>query len=225
MADAIWPVGLPQAPRVARYNQVDQSRVVRTAMDVGPAKVRRRATAAIETCEIELRLTRSQVATLKAFFRDTVHAGAVPFEWVHHETGNAIDYRFTEPPRFAPSAPRQDGTEFWTASFPLEAMPGTEVTTPAPPPPPPPPNPEDPLLVMEGGGPGAGPIDPGDVVSYDDVGDFAPEPDDSSFVFVGETSPESLDASSLISIADDTTAASYATGGGASTPAPPGGEF
>lgn len=196
MADILWPAGLPQAPQVARYSQVDQERTVRTAMDVGPAIVRRRATAAIETCEIELRLTRAQVATLKAFFRDSALAGALPFEWKHHETGNPIDYRFTGPPKFSALAPRQDGTEYWSAAFSLEAMPGTEVVTPPPPPPPPPPQPGEPVLVF------ADEPDPGFttlmeqdlqplmITHVDEPDVIVPEPDDTSYVYVFEVSTE-----------------------------------
>ena len=193
MAEVIWPAGLPQAPQVARYSQVDQDRTVRTSMDVGPAKVRRRRTAAIETCEIELRLTRAQVATLKTFFRDTVQAGAVAFEWKHHETGQQVDYRFIAPPTFTPSAPRQAGTEIWSATFQLEAMAGTLVVTP---PIPPPPAPDDPPWIMfEEPAPGANArteqeLQPFAVMYFDEPDGITPEPDDSPLVFVGDPHPE-----------------------------------
>lgn len=193
MADVIWPAGLPQAPQVAKYSQVDQDRTVRTSMDVGPAKVRRRATAAIETCEIELRLTRAQVATLKTFFRDTAQAGAVAFEWKHHETGQQVDYRFVGPPTFTPSAPRQAGTEIWSATFQLEAMPGTLVVTPPIPPPPAPADP--PWIMFEELAPGANArteqdLQPIAVMYFDEPDAITPAPDDSPLVFVGDPHPE-----------------------------------
>lgn len=216
MADVLWPAGLPQAPQVARYSEVDQERTVRTAMDVGPAKVRRRATAAIETCQVELRLTRAQVATLKTFFRDSVLAGAIAFQWKHHETGNQVDYRFVGPPTFSPAAPRQTtGTEFWTATFTLEAMPGTEVVIPPPPPPPPPPAPgEAPLVFTDEPPAGAerlleqelGPL----AVGYFDEPDvIIPGPDESGFVFVGEPDPDDPLWDPIIGAVDE----SAATGG------------
>lgn len=214
MADVIWPVGLPQAPQVARYSQVDQDRTVRTSMDVGPAKVRRRATAAIETCEIELSLTRAQVATLKTFFRDSVFAGAVPFEWKHHETGNQIDYRFTGPPTFTPRASRQAGTEYWTAAFQLEAMPGTEITV-IPPPDPPPPEPgEPPALFTEEPEPGANArmesdLQPWAVMYFDEPDAITPAPDTDPLVFVSDPFPEEENlAMAIIGVDADVSGAS-----------------
>ncbi|QQS08665.1 MAG: hypothetical protein IPK69_11850 [Phycisphaerales bacterium] len=147
MADVIWPAGLPQAPQVAGYSQQDEERTVRTAMAVGPAKVRRRATAAVENCDVEIKLTRTQVALLKTFYRESIQAGALAFTWKHHQTGNEIDYRFLGAPVLVPRAPRQGGTEYWVATFRLETMPGTEVTS-EPPDPPDPPPPEDPPVIV-----------------------------------------------------------------------------
>lgn len=192
MADILWPAGLPQAPQVARYSQVDQDRTVRTAMDVGPAKVRRRTTAAIETCEIELRLTRAQVAAFKAFFRDYVQAGAIPFEWKHHETGNIVDYRFIGPPTTSPLASRQDGTEHWTATFQLEVMPGTEVIEPPDPPPPAPPEADPEVYVLDaaaeiGHGAALDAALAGDTAMFFlEPDDATPSPEELQLVFVEE---------------------------------------
>lgn len=133
MADAVWPVGLPTAPQVASYSQVDSDRVIRSSMETGPAKVRLRSTAVVQGCNIELKLTRTQVATLLAFHRTTCLGGALPFQWKHHETGNQIDYRFVSVPECRPRAPRQAGGEYWVATFRLETVPGTEVEPSEPP--------------------------------------------------------------------------------------------
>ena len=127
MASAIWPVGLPQAPLLAAYSQRDEKRVVRFTTDTGPAIVRARSAAIVERCSIGLLLTGAQVALLKTFFRSTVAAGALPFQWRHHQSGNLIDYRFLSEPEFKPRAPRQSGTELWSVTFELETMPGTEI--------------------------------------------------------------------------------------------------
>lgn len=133
MADAVWPVGLPTAPLVASYSQVDTDRVIRSSMETGPAKVRLRTTAIIETCSVELKMTRLQVAILLSFYRETCLGGAAAFQWRHHQTGNLIDYRFTGPPECRPLAPRQSGSEYWAVGFRLETVPGTEITSTDPP--------------------------------------------------------------------------------------------
>lgn len=125
---AVWPAQLPKAPRVFSYRQTSPRVVVRSQTDAGPAKVRRRTTAGSETCDIELVLTRQQVALLKQFFNVSVAGGSLEFEWKHHQTGNPIAYRFLEPPTFSPNSPRREhAQEIWIASFELETMPGTEV--------------------------------------------------------------------------------------------------
>lgn len=103
-------------------------------MDVGPGKVRRRTTAGVTKFTIGLKLTRNQVALFDEFFRTSAKGGALAFQWTHPRTGNPIDYRFADVPQLKPYAPRQAaGTEYWTATFTLEALPGTEITEPEPP--------------------------------------------------------------------------------------------
>lgn len=166
-------------------------------MDVGPDKLRQRATAAPTPFTIELRLTRTQVALLDAFYRTTTAHGTLAFTWKHHRTGNTIDYRFLGAPRLQPLASRQGGTEYWAASFVAEAMPGTEVVEPPPPPPPPPPEPEPlPIIFDEGGGAGLAPSL--DAITYFDEGTFAPTPDDRSFVFVFDDVGAFADGSAIV---------------------------
>lgn len=139
-------------------------------MDVGPAKVRRRQTAGVRMFQCELVLTRTQVATLDDFFHDTIDAGALPFTWEHHRTGQPVDYRFTGPPEYTPLAPRGAGTEYWRATFELEAMPGTLVTG----------DPPDPPPVGGGGGGGESMTIMGD--GGDDGG--PPDPEETEFQFI-----------------------------------------
>lgn len=162
----IWPVGLPQAPQTASYSQEDTDRALRSSMQGGPAKVRLGSLAVIENCTIELKLTRTQLALLKTFHRGSTAGGTLAFTWKHHETGNPIDYRFTGPVSSAPRAPRQSGTEYWVATFNLETVPGTEVTSEPP---------EEAPVNRAGGGAGVG---------GDPEGTFAPE------TFLGERTPD-----------------------------------
>ncbi len=115
-------------------------------MSAGPPKARRRYTARWETWSILLRFTRLQLETFNAFHRDTVQAGALPFEWRHPETGNQIDFRFIgDPPQKKANAPRNAGkTDVWDVEFQLMTIPGTEVTGSEPPPEDPP----DPIIEM-----------------------------------------------------------------------------
>lgn len=104
--------------------------VVRTQMDAGPAKVRRRFTAAPEFVDVELKMTGEQLALLREFIYGTIAGGALPFEWKDHRTGDECEYRFVDVAQVQPRASRQNGTELWVVSFQLELMPA--VTGPAP---------------------------------------------------------------------------------------------
>ena len=128
MADAVWPPSLPAEALLAGLEETPPELRLRTAMDAGPAKVRRRFTAGVRVFSVSLLLTRAQVQTFDEFLLTTVEGGSLPFTWKHPRTGNPIDFRFVELPRYAARAPRQLAGDYWSLSFTLEALPGTEVT-------------------------------------------------------------------------------------------------
>jgi len=139
MASIVWPPGLPQSPLKDRYAKELPDLVIRSTVDAGLDKVRRRYTAGPVLHEIGLKLSRAQVAILRAFYLDVSKAGTIPFDWRDHETGDAAVFRFVTRPKFKPRAPRQDGHEIWeTETFVLEELPaeasdddgGDELATP-----------------------------------------------------------------------------------------------
>lgn len=133
-ATIAWPGQLvPAKVLVSRYRQQLKDTTVRTQMDTGPDKVRRRSTAAVVACELEVLLTGSQVERLFSFYRTDTASGSLPFAWIDHRTGGDADYRFTAPPSVSPRGPRRDGTEWWSATFSLELLPGSFFELAAPP--------------------------------------------------------------------------------------------
>ena len=116
----VWPVSLPVAPLVQGYGEALPNNTIRTGMDVGPAKVRRRAAAVPFTMSASFICTDAQVETLWAFVRDTLLGGSLRFEWTHPRTGQTIECRFTgdkELLKVDPSGLR------WLVSFNLEVLP------------------------------------------------------------------------------------------------------
>jgi hypothetical protein len=94
-----WPSSLPQAPLEAAYNEMAPDMAVRTEMDAGPAKVRRRFTAAPRPFPgIEFSLTFAQYATFDDFYVTTLQGGALSFNWQHPITGASATFRFMPPP-------------------------------------------------------------------------------------------------------------------------------
>lgn len=114
---ATWPTTLPD-PLLAGYTRSPQPTTLRTPMDVGPAKVRRRATTRVEAINFSLHLTSAQRATLETFFRTTLEDGALTFDWVDHDTGAAVVYSFVAPPVYTPL-----GADRFTATLQLELQP------------------------------------------------------------------------------------------------------
>jgi len=130
VADIVWPAGLPQAPLVRSLSETFPALALRTEMETGPAKMRRRATAVPRSFDIELSLTRNQVALFDQFYTDSIKLGSIPFEWKHPRTGAVCDMRITSTPNARPKAPRQSGTEYWSLSFGIEILPVPAVVIP-----------------------------------------------------------------------------------------------
>lgn len=114
-----WPVSLPQKMESSGYNEKPRTGVVRTSMDVGAAKMRRRYTGIITDISGSIKLTRAQAGILDAFFKNDLASGSLPFTWIHQRTGDAVTMRFVEPPQYAPEARGL----YWSASLTLEILP------------------------------------------------------------------------------------------------------
>jgi len=115
----MWPATLPQAPLAQGFAERAPNTVIRTAMEAGPDKVRRRFTAGVRQIDCQLRLTPAQVTALDAFFEDTLAGGALAFDWAHPRSGEAATLRFVEPPSYAPVARGR----LWQAQLRLEILP------------------------------------------------------------------------------------------------------
>lgn len=115
-----WPPSLPPLAAVddRSYGESPPDVVLRSATDVGPAKLRRRTTAGVRPLTCTLPLTAAEVATLDTFYIATCAGGALAFDGVHPRTGAAVTLRFTRPPRYT-----GDGNDNWTAAFALEVLP------------------------------------------------------------------------------------------------------
>lgn len=96
---AAWPASLPQGfLRGFKVRPVDN--VLRTEMDVGLAKVRRRSTYTALEVEGEIVCTQSQVEALELFYLETTKSGTERFSIQAPHTDRIMDARFREPPQF-----------------------------------------------------------------------------------------------------------------------------
>lgn len=95
-----FPDTLP-SPLANSLQEQLPNNIVRTQMDVGPAKVRRRTTANVRSLRMTYVLNKDQAADLEAFFFNDTAGGALSFDYTHPRTGDTVSARFTEPPQIS----------------------------------------------------------------------------------------------------------------------------
>lgn len=113
-----WPSELPQYPLADGWRETGPDNVVRTPMDVGPAKVRRRSTSAPWTATAAFRLTAAQLATFRAFLAVDLADRSLSYDWAHPVSGADATWRITEPPQLSPIA----GGLYWRVDLTLEQV-------------------------------------------------------------------------------------------------------
>lgn len=119
---ATWPVTLPSLAVGADLSQQDG--VIRSPMDAGPSKVRRRFTSTVRYLSGTMVLTSAQKAALDTFFNTTVAGGALAFEYDDPTNGFAgVAARFMAPPTFQLTVGGASGVEYYTATISLELLP------------------------------------------------------------------------------------------------------
>jgi len=94
---ATWPTSLPDYPLIDGYAEKPQDQTIRTQMEAGPDKVRRRFTAGVREFSVKWTLTTAQVSTLDTFFHSTLDGGALQFDMTHPRTGASTSFRFVGP--------------------------------------------------------------------------------------------------------------------------------
>ncbi len=109
-----WPSTLPQMWLINSYQETLPKIMVRTEMDAGPAKTRRRFSAQVTPIKAKLLLTSTQKGVLETFFNTTTAGGALSFTFPNN--GSDV-LRFVEPPELASNG------LLWEASFVLEKLP------------------------------------------------------------------------------------------------------
>lgn len=115
---ATWPVSLQSRSNQSGFSYVVGETTLRSDMDIGPAKVRRRTTRPVDTMRYSINVTQAEYQTLYDFYDITTNGGVETFDMQNPITGNSMVCRFKGPPEFTPIS----GTTF-LARFDLEVMP------------------------------------------------------------------------------------------------------
>ena len=110
-----WPDTLPQAFSQDGYQETLPNVTIRSEMDAGPAKSRRRFTCQVTPIKGQMVLTTAQKGYLKTFYNTTTAGGSLSFTFPHD---GADVLRFVGPPVITPFAAID-----WMADFELEKLP------------------------------------------------------------------------------------------------------
>jgi len=96
MAEIFWPDGLPITLLMEGLAAKRNSNVVRTQMDAGPNKTRRRYTAATKTFTGKMFLDAAQRTELERFYSVSLADGVLRFNFTDPQTLESGEFRFTE---------------------------------------------------------------------------------------------------------------------------------
>lgn len=113
---ASWPNTLPACPEW-QYSENYQDGRIRSDMDAGPAKLRRRFTVVVQNFSLQIKLTSAQVDTIISFYDNTLEMGTATFKWFHPRTQDPASCRFVSRPAIS----GMDG--LYSVSFEMEILP------------------------------------------------------------------------------------------------------
>lgn len=116
-----WPTELPQSPDLQGYSERPKSQVLRTSMDAGPAKTRRRFSAATREIPVRFMLTRAQAELFEQWFETDLQAGSLPFDVPQPRTGAVVSVLIAGDPPYQLN-PMGSGM-WWSLSCTFEVQP------------------------------------------------------------------------------------------------------
>ena len=96
MTNITWPSSLPQVIRLEGLSAQRKSNVIRTQMDTGPQKVRRRYTAITKEFTGSVVLTENQRELLEDWYQNIIGDGALRFVMKDPQTLQPAEFRFLE---------------------------------------------------------------------------------------------------------------------------------
>jgi hypothetical protein len=95
MANITWPAELPATLLLAGLSKQPQSNVIRTAMDAGPKKARRRYTGKSVRCSGKQIFNAAQLKTFESFYETVLADGVRRFNFTDPITLEPAEFRFT----------------------------------------------------------------------------------------------------------------------------------
>ena len=96
----VWPATLQQSVNQANFQIVKQNTNIRTNVETGPIKSRRRFTNPQIQMTCQIWVPESEFATFETFYDTTLKNGSLTFDFDHPITGTTTEWRFVSPPVF-----------------------------------------------------------------------------------------------------------------------------
>ena len=114
---AAWPTTLPQHFLREDFAGTSPDNLIASEMSIGPAKVRRRSTAAVSIMNGTMIMTEAQLTTFETFVETTIAERSKAFTFPNPRGGADLLVRMPKSYTWAP-----DGVQ-WRVSFQLEVLP------------------------------------------------------------------------------------------------------
>jgi len=114
----LFPPSLSKCFLTGDYVYQQEPNIVRTDVDIGPAKTRRRYTKPIANVKGSIIVTRDELKVFDAFYNDVLRSGVLRFLFPDPVSGTDKDYRFIDPPIYRPLT-----IDNWVIEMTLEILP------------------------------------------------------------------------------------------------------
>jgi hypothetical protein len=118
----VWPVTVPASPLYDGYSEAMPNYTLRSSMDSGPSKVRRKCSALPWLMTVNFVLSASQLSALVTFVETTLIGGTLRFEFTHPRTGSTVECRVAGSDSLMQIAPRGQSSS-WSVALTLEVLP------------------------------------------------------------------------------------------------------
>jgi len=101
MATYSWPTALYGKILKGSYRETPPKNTIRTSMDTGPPKVRRRSTTNNSKFDLEHFFTSAEVIVFDEFFQNTLKSGSLSFNYRHPKTQTIGEFQFSDAPEYS----------------------------------------------------------------------------------------------------------------------------
>jgi len=114
----IFPASIEQCFLLSGYTEQAEPNIIRSDVEVGPAKTRRRYTKPIINIKASMVVTAAQLQVFDDFYHGPLMSGALRFLFKDPRTGVQKEFRFIDPPVYQPIT-----AENWAVEMSIEVLP------------------------------------------------------------------------------------------------------